>query len=83
MNTDRRGALSKFYREEFERHIEHLQATGILNEGRSEAVSRALMTRLEDVCLLASFPAVAETVLQSFETLTGLSRLDLNHRQRH
>ncbi len=46
----------------------------------AEAVSRALMTRLEDVCLLASFPAVAETVLQSFETLTGLCRLDLNPR---
>jgi hypothetical protein len=83
MNTDRRVALSKFYREEFERHIEHLQAAGILNEGRSEAMSRALMTRLEDVCLLAGFTEVAETVLQSFDALTGLSRLDVNHRQRH
>jgi hypothetical protein len=83
MSTDRQVALSKFYREEFQRYIEYLQAAGILNEGRGEAVSRALMTRLDEVCLLARFPAVAETVLQSFDALAGASRIDLNQRQRH
>jgi hypothetical protein len=86
MNPDRRHALSNFYREEFLRHIEYLQANGILDDGDGEAVSRArraLMTRLDDVCALASFPAVAETLLQSFDTLTRLSRLDPSQRQRH
>lgn len=79
--ADRRVALTNFYREEFRRHIEHLQANGILNEGKGEAVSRALMTRLDDVCALDGFPALAETLLQSFDTLTHLSRLE--PRQRH
>ena len=85
MSADRRHALSDFYREEFLRHIEYLQASGILGDGDGEAVSRArrAMTRLDDVCALASFPAVAETLLQSFDTLTRLSRLDPKHRQRH
>jgi hypothetical protein len=86
MSADRRHALSSFYREEFLRHIEYLQATGILDDGNGEAVSRArraLLTRLDDVCALASFPALAETLLQNFDTLTRLSRLDPNHRQRH
>jgi hypothetical protein len=83
--SERRVALSNFYREEFLRHIEHLQATGILDDGESEAVSRAhkVLRRLDDVCSLEAFPVLAETLLQNFETLTGLSRLDPHHRQRH
>ena len=85
MNADRRVALSNFYREEFLRHIEHLQASGVLDEGDGEAVSRArrALTRLDDACSQASFPALAETLLQGFDTLTRLSRLDQNPRQRH
>jgi hypothetical protein len=86
MDADRRHALSNFYREEFLRHIEYLQTNGILDDSHGEAVSRArraLLSRLDEVCSLASFPALAETLLQSFDTLTRLSRLDLNHRQRH
>ena len=85
MNADRRVALSNFYREEFLRHIEYLQASGILDEGDGEAVSRArrALTRLDDACSQASFPALAETLLQGFDTLTRLSRLDQNPRQRH
>jgi hypothetical protein len=84
MDADRRLALSKFYREEFLRHIEYLQASGIVEDGSGEAVDRArraLMTRLDDVCALAIFPALAETLLERFDTLTRLSRLD--PRQRH
>jgi hypothetical protein len=86
MNADRRVALSNFYREEFLRHIEYLQASGILDDTEGEAVARArraLMTRLDDACSQASFPALAETLLQGFDTLTRLSRLDPNPRQRH
>jgi len=85
MNADRRVALSNFYREEFLRHIEHLQASGILDDGDGEAVSRArrALTRLDDACLQASFPALAETLLQGFDTLTRLSRLAPTPRQRH
>ena len=86
MNADRRVALSNFYREEFLRHIEYLQASGILDDGDSEAVSRArraLMTQLDDACSQARFPALAESLLQGFDTLTGLSRLDTHPRQRH
>ena len=86
MSADRRHALSNFYREEFLRYIEYLQASGILDEHDGETVSRtrrALLARLDDVCVLASFPALAETLLRSFDTLTRLSRLELNGRQRH
>ena len=85
MNADRRVALSNFYREEFLRHIEYLQASGILDDGDSEAVSRArrALTRLDDACSQASFPALAESLLQGFDTLTRLSRLDPKSRQRH
>ena len=41
MDSERRQALSNFYREEFLRHIEHLQASGILNDGNRAAVDRA------------------------------------------
>jgi hypothetical protein len=85
MNADRRVALSNFYREEFLRHIEYLQASGILDDGESEAVSRArrALTRLDDACSQESFPALAESLLQGFDTLTRLSRLDPYSRQRH
>jgi len=86
MSADRRLALRNFYREEFLRHIEYLQASGILDGECGEAVSRArqaLLTRLDDVCDLASFPALAETLLRNFDTLTHLSQLEPNGRQRH
>lgn len=84
----KRVALSNFYREEFLRHIEHLQASGILDddEGGGKAVSRArqaFLTRLDDVCDLASFPALAKTLLQNFDTLSRLSRLDPKSRQQN
>jgi hypothetical protein len=74
-----RRALSDFYREEFLRHFEHLESNGFVHEGNREAMQRAcskLMSDLERVCWRADFPAVAETLLQSFDTLTRLSELD-------
>ncbi len=84
MDVHKRLALSRFYREEFLRHIEHLQAAGILDESHQEMVEKARQTftsRLDQLCALQSFPAVAETMLRSFDTLSGLSALD--PRQRH
>jgi len=79
MDVARRVALSNFYRDEFLRHIEHLQAAGVLDEGNREVVDRAchaLMHRLEHVCDESCFPALAEKLLQRFDTLSGLSSSD-------
>jgi hypothetical protein len=83
MDVARREALSNFYREEFLRHIEYLQASGILDESNREVADRAcrLITRLDELCCLEHFPELAETVLQSFDALSRLS--DLDPRQRH
>lgn len=81
---ERRLAISMFYREEFLRHIEHLQAAGILDEGNREVADRArqaFTTRLDQLCAVRGFSAVAESLLQSFDALSGLSALD--PRQRH
>jgi hypothetical protein len=78
VDSDKRRALSDFYREEFRRHLAHLQMSGIYDE-ENEAMSRAcrkLMSDLDLLCGRDEFPAVAETLLQNFETLTRLSELD-------
>jgi hypothetical protein len=80
MDVARQAALSSFYREEFQRHIEHLQAVGILDEDHRLAAERAL-TRLEELCGDSRFSTVAETLLRKFDALSGLSTLD--PRSRH
>lgn len=80
----KRLAISRFYREEFLRHIEQLQAAGILDEDNREVADRArhaFTNRLDQICGVRGFSAVAESLLQSFDALSGLSALDL--RQRH
>lgn len=84
MDVERRLAISRFYREEFLRHIEYLQAAGILDETNREVVDRArqaLVGRLDQLCGVRGFATVAETLLQSFEALSGFSASD--PRQRH
>jgi len=84
VDPERRQALSDFFREEFLRHLEYLQASGVLDDRNRAAVDRAcqlVLTRLDHVCDCSRFPAVAESILQGFETLTRLSTVDL--RQRH
>jgi hypothetical protein len=79
MNLAKRAALSNFYREEFLRHIEFLQASGILDESNREVADRACRAfcgRLDELCCLEHFPVLAETLLQRFDALTGLSHLD-------
>jgi hypothetical protein len=79
-----RRALTAFYREEFLRHLEHLQCSGLVNDGNRAVIDRAyakLMKDLERVCCCSDFPALAESLLQGFDALTRLSELD--QRQSH
>ena len=82
MDASKRQAISSFYREEFRRHLDHLQAAGILHDTERTAVGRAcrrLMDDLDSVTQWERFPLLAETLLQRFDTLTQLSRLE-SHR---
>ena len=79
MDPDKRRALSDFYREEFLRHLDLLESNGLVTESSREVLDRArkrFVSDLDSVCWRADFPALAETLLQSFDTLTRLSELD-------
>jgi len=79
VDPEKRLALSRFYREEFLKHLQHLELNGIVNEANRAVVDRAyrkFMIDLDRICWHADFPAVAETLLQNFDTLTRLSQLD-------
>lgn len=41
-----------------------------------ERMCRRFLADLDEVCWRSDFPAVAETLLRSFDTLTRLSELD-------
>jgi hypothetical protein len=76
LDPHKRHALSSFYREEFERHIDHLFACGALGDETRAWVHpacRRFLDRLDHVCWHSDFPAVAEAMLRNFECL---SRLD-------
>jgi hypothetical protein len=84
VDVHKRLAISRFYREEFLRHIEQLQAAGILDEDNREVADRArhaFTNRLDQLCACRGFTAAAESLLQCFDALSGLSTLD--PRQRH
>ena len=77
MDPDKVRALSSFYREEFQRHLDQLQASGVVTrQAAVERVCRRFLEGLDHVCWRSDFPVVAETLLQSFDTLTRLSELD-------
>lgn len=76
MDVVRRAALSSFYREEFQRHFEQLQAAGILDECHRQSTEKALLSRLDKLCSDKRFPGVAETLLRKFDALSGLSALE-------
>ncbi len=84
MDLDKNQALSEFYREEFTRYLDYMNAHGILNDDGREQMRRTcakLMSDLDRICGRPDFPAVAETLLQNFDTLTRLSSQET--RQRH
>jgi hypothetical protein len=79
LDPEKRRALSDFYREEFLRHLEQLETSGIVTPDNRKAVDRAyrkFLVDLDDICWHADFPALAETLLQNFDALTRLSQLD-------
>jgi hypothetical protein len=79
LDPDKRRALSDFYREEFLRHLEQLQSGGYVTDRSRLALDGAcrwLTEDLERVCWRADFPALAESLLQSFDALTRLSTID-------
>ena len=84
LEWDKNRALSEFYREEFVRYLDFLNGSGVLDEDGVDALRRTcskLMGDLDRICSRSDFPAIAETLLQNFDTLTRLSELD--PRQRH
>jgi hypothetical protein len=76
VDSEKRLALSNFYREEFKRHIEYLERSGVLDASHRERALHLLTTKLDHICGRDCFPALAETLLQNFDTLTRLSALD-------
>lgn len=79
MDPEKQRALSEFYREEFVRYLEFFKANGILTDSHHLAMQRTyqkLLVDLERVCWRSEFPAVAETLLQKFDTLARLSEID-------
>jgi hypothetical protein len=79
VNSEKRLALSKFYRDEFLRHMAQLERAGVLDAANREVADKAYQlftTQLDHLCGRACFPALAETLLQNFDTLTRLSELD-------
>jgi hypothetical protein len=84
LDLDKNRALSEFYREEFTRYLDYMNASGVLDDGGQDALRRTcakLLGDLDRICDRSDFPAVAETLLQNFDTLTHLSTLET--RQRH
>lgn len=76
MDPDKRRALSEFYREEFQRHLRHLESGCLGSAAPLDSACRKLLSDLDSVCWRADFPAVAESLLQSFDALTRLSQID-------
>jgi len=84
LDPEKRRALSDFYREEFLRYLDHFEAVGIVDENGRAVIARArktVLSELDRVCWREHFPALAEKLLQNFETLSRLSHVD--PRQRH
>jgi len=75
LDPEKQRALSDFYREEFLRHLQRLEADGLGNHGSLDRACRKLISDLDRVCCRSDFPAVAETLLQNFDALTRLSQI--------
>ena len=87
MDPDKRRALADFYREEFMKHLEYLNSSGVLlDEGDGREVMRRayekILRDLDRVAWRSDFPPVAETLLRNFDALTRLSTSS-DPRQRH
>ena len=74
-----RRALCDFYREEFERQIDHLLTCGLLGDETRESVDcvcRRFLSGLERVAWRSDFSTVAEALLRNLDVLTQLTSQD-------
>jgi hypothetical protein len=79
LDPERRRVLSEFYREEFLRHLQYLETSGLVSDASRQWVDRArrrFLGDLDRVCCSQDFPALAETLLQNFDALTRLSQVE-------
>jgi hypothetical protein len=79
LDPDRRKAVMEFYREELMRHLQQLQGIGIVNDSNRERVRGAcdrFLRDLDRVGWRSDMAAMAETLLQRFDTLSRLSEID-------
>jgi hypothetical protein len=79
LDPERRKAVMEFYREELMRHLQQLQGIGIVNDSNRERVTGACDRFLRDLDRIgwrSDVAAVAETLLQRFDTLSRLSEID-------
>jgi len=79
LDPERRRFVMEFYREELMRHLQQLQGIGIVNEQNRERVTGAcdrFLRDLDRVGWRSDLAAVAETLLERFDTLSRLSEID-------
>ncbi len=76
MEIDKTRALTDFYREEFTKHLQCLDQSGLVTAARRDAMDKAWRRVCDDlpaVCCQNGFSAKAEALLRNFDTLTRLS----------
>jgi hypothetical protein len=74
-----RRALSRFYREEVERHLNYLRDGGFLDDATRDAIDPAcqrILASLHDICCREDFPILAEVLLRNLDLLSGLSGIE-------
>ena len=79
MDPERSRVVIEFYREELMRHLHHLVGIGIVNDSNRARVEGACDRFLRDLDRIgwrSDVAAVAETLLQRFDTLSRLSEID-------
>ncbi len=72
-------ALSRFYQEEFERHLNFLREGGFIGAKTQDAIDpacRRILENLQRVCCRDDFPILAEVLLRNLDLLTGLSGIE-------
>lgn len=79
MDLQRQRALCRFYREEFERHLDFLRDGGFIGSetrGVVDPVFQRFLDDMDRVCGCVEFPRLAETLLRNLDLLSGLSGVE-------
>jgi hypothetical protein len=79
VDLQRQRALCRFYREEFERHLDFLRDGGFIGSETRVVVDPVFQRFLDDmdrVCGRVEFPMLAETLLRNLDLLSGLSGVE-------